>query len=161
MAHFEGTPGNDRIKGKEGPRDVIHGLDGNDVLFGGHQNDRLFGNAGDDWLYGGAGGDRLSGGSGDDKFVFTAISDSPLGRGDQILDFNQRHDKVLLSGDFHAEGTLHFIGNDAFSGVAGEVRYISDRTGTAVQIDMDGDGATDSVISFVGVIQLQVSDFSF
>lgn len=161
MARFEGTPGDDRIKGKEGPRNVIHGLAGDDVLYGGSSFDRLVGGGGDDRLYGGGGIDKMSGGSGADKFVFTAIADSPVGGGDEILDFSQGRDKVLLKGDFHDAGTLHFIGNEAFSGAAGEVRYITGTGASAVQIDMDGDGFTDSVINFTGVIQFQASDFSF
>lgn len=157
MARFEGTPGNDRIIGKEKPRNDIYGFDGNDILYGGHQSDRLYGGDGDDRLIGGGGGDKLTGGAGADKFVLTALSDGF----DEIVDFERGIDKVLLRGEFHDAGSLHFIGRNAFSGVPGEVRYVLGPNASSVQIDMNGDGFTDSVIGFVGEIRFRASDFSF
>ena len=161
MARFEGTSGDDRIKGKEGPRNVIHGLGGDDVLLGGNGFDRLVGGHGDDRLYGGRGSDKLAGGPGSDKFLFTAVSDTPADGTDTVLDFESGHDKLLFKGAFHEAGPLHFIGTDPFSGVAGEVRYGAGPNGSAVQIDMDGDGFPDVAIGFVGEIHFQASDFSF
>lgn len=161
MAHFEGTPGNDRIHGKENIRTVIHGLGGDDVLFGGNKDDRLVGGAGDDLLYGGAGGDTMSGGAGKDAFVFTAVSDSPAIATDTILHFQSGKDTLVFRGEFRDAGTLHLIGGNAFSGTPGEVRYGGGHDGGGVQIDMDGDGHADVAIIFLGDTQIQASDFSF
>lgn len=130
MARIEGTAGDDRIKGKEGPRNVIHGLEGDDTLFGGDNKDHLVGGAGDDRIYGAAGNDVLSGGHGRDRFLYTSVADTMTFSPDTIRDFEQGKDKILLHGEFEDTNTLHFIGNEGFSGDPGEVRF---KTGGGVK----------------------------
>ena len=53
------------------------------------------------------------------------------------------------------------MGTDAFSGAAGELRYLFDNNGdTIVQMDVDGDGAADMNIRLTGQIALDAGDFN-
>jgi Ca2+-binding RTX toxin-like protein len=61
-----GTPGDDVIKGTNGP-DTIHGGGGDDKLCGNKGTDRVLGDGGDDKMDGGHGNDRLIGENGNDR----------------------------------------------------------------------------------------------
>lgn len=118
--------------------------------------DALEGGGGDDILIGGVGGDLLTGGDGADTFLFRAFD---VGFGlfavDRVQDFAPGTDLIDLSGLDADEAALgdqafEFIGNDVFSGTAGELRYhVSDggviaASGfTWLEGDVDGDGAAD------------------
>lgn len=147
--------------------DALTGLSGRDWLKGGAGNDSLSGGRGADILTGGAGADRLTGGLGADRFDFNAIAESTVrsaGR-DTITDFSQaQRDRVDLSGidaDTTVRGnqTFDFLGDDAFTRHAGEVRVVTGRTLTVVQGDVNGDGRADFAISLTGALHLKAADF--
>jgi VCBS repeat-containing protein len=152
--YLDGGSGNDQLIGGSGS-DVLEGGSGNDTLDGGSDRDFLFAGAGDDVLFGGAGVDYLIGGAGQDTFRFTSTADSPrasgflsfLGR-DTILDFNANngpnHDIIDLSGidantNVAGDQAFTFIGNGAFTRVAGQLRYANN----ILSGDVNGDGVAD------------------
>ena len=93
-----GGRGKDLIFGDEG-NDEIAGNQGGDTLDGGAGNDTIFGDEGRDVLVGGAGDDVLSGGGAADRFTLA------LGQGtDNIIDFEPRRDKLLLSESLTFDG---------------------------------------------------------
>lgn len=162
--HIAGHAGDDHIEGGAG-NDVMTGGLGNDSLFGGEGTDFIYGNEGDDALYGGGGGDRLYGGTGADTFVFQSAAETPVdvaGRA-WIMDFTAGEDRIDLSqidadsvSDSHQAFT--FIGNTAFSGTAGELRY--DRATWLVTGDTDGDGVADfSIVLAHGPTGVTAVDF--
>lgn len=134
---------------------------GNNRLFGAAGNDTLSAGAGDDLLSGGTGDDLLSGGSGSDRFDF---ADYDLGSRDVITDFAIGQDTINL-GYMDADTTsgsnqsFHFIGEGAFSGAAGELRYHATAEATLVQADVDGDGIADFQLELSGTYVLGASDF--
>ncbi len=66
-------------------------------------------------------------------------------------------DKIDVSGITSGEGT--FIGAEAFSHTAGEVRFVADAAGTNVYIDANGDGLADAGVRLLGVASLTSTDF--
>ncbi|TKD50759.1 peroxidase family protein [Sphingomonas baiyangensis] len=162
--------GNDESRGGAGD-DVIHGVDGNDRLFGDGGNDwldggigidTLSGGDGDDILIGGAGADTLTGGAGADIFRYAA-GDAPRAVGttarETITDFNALLDKLDLSAidaNTLAAGDQGFtmIGTAAFSGVAGQLRYVS---GILIG-DTNGDRVADLEIRLLGTPALDSSN---
>ena len=163
-----GTGYHNDIHGNAG-NNVLKGLDGNDRLYGGAGNDRLEGGNGDDFLQGGTGTDTLIGGAGRDTFDWNSVLD--IGKGstrDVVLDFAQGYDKIDLSGIDAKSGTstndaFTFIGNQAFHGTAGELRYFHyDGTTdyTVIQGDVNGDKIADFEIKLDGhMYNLQSNDF--
>jgi len=150
---LSGGDGNDTIDGGNND-DVLNGGEGNDTLNGGNQNDVLNGGAGNDTLNGGnqndvlnggAGDDYLIGGNGNDIFAFTEI-----GGQDFIADFKRGQDKIDLSGiDAVAGGSdnaFSFIGANAFTGQAGQLRSYTEGGAKFLQGDVNGDGIADFTI---------------
>jgi Ca2+-binding RTX toxin-like protein len=147
---------------------IGNGLSNN--LDAGVGNDRLVGNAGNDVLTGGLGRDVMTGGRGADQFMFTLVNvsnsaasnDSVRGaRRDVITDFSHaQRDKINLSAiDADIDGTrgnqrFTFIGDDAFSGIDGQLRFANG----VVQGDVNGNRIADFEIR-VGVSNLVASDF--
>lgn len=130
------------LQGDDG-NDVIRGDAGNDTLSGGDNNDTLFGDAGNDSIDGGDGNDSLIGGAGSDSFAFFRRSGE-----DQIVDL-EINDFVDLSKQnyfpfFGLPST--FIGTQAFSNAANEVRYTKAADKTYIFTDSDGDGTSDHEI---------------
>lgn len=121
------------LKGMGGD-DVLRGFEGNDTLIGGLGNDVLEGDQGNDILISDAGLDRLTGGSGADTFKFTIAELSDI-----ITDF-QGDDRIDLSS---LGGDLKFIGNGAFTGHAGDVRF----EGNVLSADLDGNGVADFAVT--------------
>lgn len=147
--------------------DIISGDASGNTLKGMGGDDQLSGGAGNDILIGGAGHDRLSGGTGADRFIYSETADSgvgPAGR-DLITDFNRvEGDLIDLSAIDAQPGNagnqaFSFIGTDAFTGELGQVRYIHTSIYQVVEIDLDGDRATDMQIRVNGVSDLLASDF--
>ena len=146
-----------------------------DAIAGGQQKDALVGNAGDDalyglgggdWLLGGAGADTLRGGTGNDHFVYQSTADSTAAATDHIVDFEDTTDLIELGAidaDTLADGdqAFSFIGSNAFSHTAGELRAYQSGSDWFVEGDVDGDGNADLVIqvtTFNGHV-MAASDF--
>jgi Ca2+-binding RTX toxin-like protein len=133
-----GYGGNDTLSGDTGA-DALVGDEGADLLEGGAGADKLSGGADDDVLEGGGDADTLNGGSGADRFVFR---DAEEAAGDVIVDFNVAQgdmiDLLAMDADSLTAGdqAFLFIGADAFSDVAGELRFAAG----LLEGDRDGDG---------------------
>lgn len=159
-----GGAGNDRMLASEGD-DLVYAEAGADYLHGGAGKDRLYGGAGNDTLYGGASIDSLYGGAGADVFVFTDKFDStPTGR-DFLDDFsslqNDKIDLTRMDADLTQSGNQDFLylGTRAFSGEAGELRWVRTASATYVQGDLDGDKMADFAIQIGKSIDFDSSDF--
>ena len=103
--------------------------------------------------------DTLTGGAALDRFLFETIGQSSANANaaDLITDFSQEDGDVI---DISAIGLLAFIGDSAFSGMEGELRYEFDGEGqTIMQLDLDGDALADMAIRLTGEIALEESDF--
>jgi Ca2+-binding RTX toxin-like protein len=142
----------------------IHGNDGANTLNGGAGVDSLVGGGGDDTLIGGAGRDTLIGGAGNDTFVFR---DGDLGAttatADRIADFASGADKIDLSridADVSLAGNqdFTFVGTNAFTHTAGELRYEQIGGNTYVSGDTNGDGIADFMIKLDGSHALTGTD---
>jgi serralysin len=152
--------GADRLQGNGAANTIISGAgndtikaaDGADSIAAGDNDDKVNGGGGADYILGGLGRDILRGAAGGDGFDFDTTSDSGLGLAlcDQIKDFRTSDaDKIDLSDVF--AGVLTFIAGAAFSGVgAAEVRVSAIVGGALVQVDVNGDGATDMDIFVQG-----------
>lgn len=160
--------GDDLYDGRKGFIDgAVNAGDGNDRIFGGREKNVLNGQAGADTISGGLGADEMAGGIGPDDFIFRSVADSRPG--------GKKHDTI---GDFsHAEGdtidlrtidadtaragnqNFHFIGDKAFSGDPGELRFQSKSGDTLVLADTDGDGKADFEIQIDGAVDFAKSDF--
>lgn len=189
MARIDGTNGNDNRDGTSGAdvfymkdgADKANGLGGADEMHGGGGNDTLNGGAGTDTLYGGDGNDHLSGGDGRDILVGGNGYDELYGgaggdqfrftntdRYDVIVDFKRSEDVIDLR-DIDADWTragdqaYAYIGNAAFSGHAGELRYEYDaaRGRGELEGDNNGDGQADFVVYVQLTPQLGAGDFLF
>jgi len=148
--------------------EALVGNSGNNVLSGGGGNDVITAKDGNDILIGGGGRDYLVGNAGADVFVFTAVSDSRPGtanrdfingfvHGEDLIDLSDI-DANSLTG---ADDAFSFIGNAAFSGTAGELRFFTFGGGNfnIVEADVDGDGVADMQI-FVNLTNFMTnSDF--
>jgi len=141
-----GGSGVNEIYGGNGA-DGIYGGDGADFLAGQGDADWIVGDGGADTLIGGAGSDGLTGGTGNDVFRFNSASESVLWGGDWIYDFSQGNDKIDLTG---ISGSISVIGTSVFSGAGNELRQYSASGNTVLDIDLDGDTATDVQIVLVG-----------
>ena len=168
-----GGAGWDTISGG-GWSDNLYGYNGNDRLFGDFGNDLLDGGGNHDWLDGGDGADvliggwgkdTLTGGAGADVFTFRdGHSGKWQGNADIITDFSQTDgDLIDLSAIDAIRGgeddAFTFIGDAAFSGTAGELRYNATDTGLMIEGDTDGDGVADLFIAADGIPDLTMADF--
>lgn len=97
---------------------------------------------------GGAGADTITAGAAADNFRFVSASDSSIGNGDQVVNFDAAKDTFdfsgMTGGPNGLTGPIHFVGTDAFdgSGVAPHSEARVDGTGpnATLQIDVNGDG---------------------
>lgn len=164
--NLQGGAGNDRLYGEAG-RDALHGGDGDDLIYGGDGDDMLYGNAGADMLEGGVGSDWLYGGAGADQFSYRPEHLLGPGAGtDTIADFSSAQgDRILLSMlDANSNTAMNdkfsFIGTQAFSHIAGELRYQVSGGQAYVCGDVNGDGRADFTLCVAGVASLRADDFS-
>jgi serralysin len=145
---------------------IVRGNNAANTLDGGAGADTIFGNGGNDTLIGGAGRDTMVGGSGNDTFVFHTgdLGGATTSTADRITDFTSGQDEVdlsaldansLLAGD---QG-FSFVGTNAFSHSAGELRYEHIGSSTFVEGDLNGDGVADFMIRFDGSHSFVQSDF--
>jgi len=138
----------------------VYGGAGNDTFAGGPANDTFVGGAGDDtmygldgmdWLEGGLGADTMRGGPGNDVFVYQSAAESTAAKTDHIVDFEYVSDHIWLTNidaDTNAAGdqAFNFIGSNAFSHTAGELRAYQSGASWFVEGDVNGDGNADLVI---------------
>ncbi|MFC7498785.1 hypothetical protein ACFQRC_06075 [Enterovirga sp. GCM10030262] len=169
-----GDLGNDSLFGDAG-EDRLNGDDGVDTLDGGVGDDRLFGKAGADILDGGSGDDALNGGiqrdtmtggADADQFVFADGDTAATRNGaDIVTDFNSAEgDRINLRQTDADTGTggdqnFTFVGDAAFSGAAGELRYGHAQGDTFIEGDTNGDGTADFMIRLDGLVAPVVGDF--
>ncbi|WP_435201527.1 calcium-binding protein [Qipengyuania sp. 902] len=148
--------------------DLLYGGTGNDSLDGGSGADDLFGEGGNDTLTGGFGVDTLTGGTGGDTFVFASLghSSSSAGAADTITDFSKAQGDIIDLSAIDANANVGgnqgfaFVGQAAFSGTAGELRYEYDGGGdTLLLLDVDGDGSSDMTVRLTGEIALTGAQF--
>jgi len=165
IENLTGSKYGDQLTGNDKANGLQDGA-GNDKLFGLGDNDRLSGGKGNDVLTGGKGADTLVGGTGKDTFVFKALSDSMKATGrDTIADFSRREkDRIDLSDIDAIAGTkkndgFDFIGKEAFSKTAGELRFAKSQGDTFIYGDVNGDGKADFSIRIDAGINLLESDF--
>jgi Ca2+-binding RTX toxin-like protein len=122
-------------------------LDGTFRIFGGAGNDNIAGGHGNDIITGGQGADSLTGGAGNDVFLYRSVADSTSTSGDTIQDFTtgDRIDLSRIDADTDAAGdqAFAFIGSDAFTNHAGELRATNVGNVWTVQGDVNGDGVAD------------------
>ncbi|QNN65026.1 hypothetical protein H9L12_12650 [Sphingomonas rhizophila] len=152
-----------------GGANLLYGRGGVDTLRGAAGNDILFGEDGNDLLTGGAGSDRMYGGSGADRFLFTSsdFGGTATGSADRIHDFSATDgDLIDLSAvDANAsvagDQAFNFVGDAAFSGVAGELRTAVIAGNSYLQGDTNGDGAADFWIRVDGLHAFVAGDFIF
>jgi len=135
-------------------------------LFGGAADDTLFGGAGADLIRGALGGDEIQGGGGADSFRYQSAAESVNGSADHILDFTPGTDRIELDridadGVAAGDQAFRWIGSDAFSGSAGELRAYDSGPVWIVEGDVDGDGRADLVIALTlqGATPLGAGDF--
>ena len=128
---------------------TLQGNNGRDVLIGDLGNDVLKGGADHDRLNGGEGADLIIGGGGRDRFIYRSAADSTIGQSDTIRNLTSK-DRFNLRG-FDGDVPLTFIGNDTFSGTAGELRT----TRSSLQADLDGDGNANFRVNFTNRFRLE------
>ena len=135
------------------------------TLTGNVYGNTLSGMDGADTLIGAEGADTLTGGAGADSFVFR-MGDSGLDAAnrDVVTDFVHGPDRIDLRqidaiAATGADDAFVFIGNGAFTGVAGQLRYEAFAGGVTVMVDTDGVGGADLTIDVLGQIALVATDF--
>lgn len=175
IENAKGGSGSDQITGNQvanslqgySGNDTLNGAGGDDVLIGASGADRLDGGAGADRLYGGAGADDLIGRADADIFLFKVRTESTVatsGR-DTIFDFSaSQGDSIDLSGiDANAgisgNQAFSFRGTAAFTGVAGELRYVKGSSDTYIYGEVNGDKMADFAIHLDDALTLQKGYF--
>ncbi len=150
-----GTDGNDVIArtGSEAVR-VVAGAGGDSIRTG----------SGDDVIVGQGGKDIIATGAGRDRIVYERAGDSTVSARDYITDFAVGSDLIdlsALSGSAAGSGAkLDWIGRNAFSGQAGELRFTGTAGGsTLIQADLDGDRTADFAIELAGQKDLTAASF--
>jgi hypothetical protein len=125
---------------------TFNGTKRKDVLTGNILANTINGRKKNDWLQGGLGSDVLIGGKGKDRYVYVSGDESTASARDTVR-FGKGDRFVFSSfdGDSTTEGQqkLTFIGKDAFSGVAGELRA----TRSLLEADINGDSLADFAVN--------------
>lgn len=165
-----------------GTNDTITGNGAANVLYGARGADDVYGGAGDDWICGGLeqipignsylipgpaddGADRLTGGAGADRFGFVSINYGSGFAIDTITDFDRREGDLIDLSHMDAKPRVSgrnpfvFVGTDAFSGAAGELRWSVDGADVLFQVDVTGDGRADITARVAGMADLTAADF--
>jgi serralysin len=114
--------------------------------------ENAIGGSGNDILVANQTTNRLTGGAGTDTFRFHSTGDSGLGGlADLLTDFVSGSDRIDLSSidaNVNAGGdqAFSFIGSNAFTGVAGQLRYEVEGNNVRILADVDGNGVADMSI---------------
>lgn len=125
------------------------------LLIGRGGSDRLNGGGGEDTLIGGDSADTLTGGSGADVFRFEVLDDSNPFAADRITDFVEGVDHIGLP----IGPSYVFIGTDAFSEKADEVRYFTSGNTTTIEVRLAGSSSNAMQIDLTGIHVLTIDDF--
>lgn len=158
--------GDERLKGGT-KADTLYGKNAvDDQILGLAGNDTIDAKSGNDIIAGGSGRDKMKGGLGSDDFVFKFVSDSgkTATTRDIISDFKHGADDIDISA---LSGTYTFIATKGagFTGAGHEVRWSQvNVAGTAhdrtvIDVDVDGDKASDFQIELTGLVTLTKGDF--
>ena len=146
--------------------DASQETNGSVRLFGGAANDSLKGGANADYLHGNLGADILAGGGGADSFRYQSAAESTSVTMDQILDFRPGTDKIELDRidartNLAGDQAFTWIGSNAFSGSAGQLRAYQQGGTWFVEGDVNGDSIADLVIALTlqGPTPLGAGDF--
>lgn len=122
-------------------------------IFGGAGDDVIIGGSGNDTnLEGDSGRDTLTGGLGADLFDYDFTNEIDA-VGDVITDLEPTDSIDFRGIDLAAQSgfpfglILSFIGEAAFSGAAGELRYVRGPSSTRIEIDYDGDTNADGAVT--------------
>jgi Ca2+-binding RTX toxin-like protein len=150
-----GNDSNNLIWGNENGN-VLSGFGGLDAIRGYGGDDIIDGGAGLDVLFGGTGRDVLTGGTGLDYFYWNSTAETGVtpGTADVIVDFNiAEGDRINLGyvdADVYTDGdqAFTFIGQAAFSGTPGELRYYHSGGNTYLEMQ------TGNAVDVEGVIRL-------
>jgi serralysin len=129
----------------------VSGAGGDDSMTGNSDANVLVGREGNDTFAGGGGADTLTGSEGNDMFVYTDATDSTLSNPDVIMGFQRNVDRIDLRGlanETADHQPLNLI-SGPFTGEAGQVtvRYAGGYVGWQVNVDLDGDQASDFLIN--------------
>ncbi len=154
---LNGSNSSESLSGGAG-NDVLSGLSGNDSIIGEDGNDVLQGGNGDDTLEGGLGIDTLTGGNGADTFLFTNPDGFPtkiMPNTHFLMEYHKETITDFADGDqiVLALPGISYIGDAAFSGIAGQYRQqyheelgINALKTNELAFDFNGDKITDSTI---------------
>lgn len=159
---IHGYTGDDKLKGGGGGDDRLDGDNGNDFLIGGAGDDFLSGSKNRDYLYGGGGSDSFDA-NGNDRVIYHDVSESLPGATHDVYRFFNPDDDVRIDLRRIDVDTLtpendafHWIGKDAFSGTAGELRYGPTTDGVLLQGDVNGDAVADFEVYFLSFAPLRL-----
>ena len=125
-------------------------------------DNQVTGNAANNVITGGLGADLLNGNGGNDSYRYTAPAESTAAARDTISQFNAG-DKIDLSvidaNGAAAGNAFTFVGANAFSGVAGELRATQLNGVWTIEGDTNGDSIADLVIAVTSTYGLTSADF--
>ncbi|HYJ29660.1 MAG TPA: M10 family metallopeptidase C-terminal domain-containing protein [Allosphingosinicella sp.] len=138
----------------------------NSLLYNGDPRsliENAIGSQAEDWLIANDASNRLTGSGGADRFVFHSVSASSVAAPDTITDFVSGSEKIGLDGIDAISGTpandvFSYIGTNAFSGVAGQLRHESVGGTTHIYADVNGDSVADLHI-IVNAPVVTIQDF--
>jgi serralysin len=149
---------------------MARGNVGNAYLFNGHTRsliENAVGGSGNDTLIANQAANRLTGGDGNDTFRWHSAENAGLGaQADTVTDFVRGADRIDLASidavlGSSGDDSFAFIGTNAFTSVAGQLRYEVEGNSVRIQGDVDGNGVADLEIVLNNVTTLAGSDFFF
>ncbi|WP_407117244.1 VCBS domain-containing protein [Bradyrhizobium sp. LMG 9283] len=167
---LNGSSSDDTLTLQGSPANVIDLGDGNDTLnFNANVYDITVANvetvnaaanfdritigntSGNTTITAGAGADEIFASAGQDNFRFLSVADSAQGAADTIHNFNADGDSFTFSGISIAGGHIEYVDSAALLGGNQASAHLQnfDPGNDALQIDIDGDGASDMEISLL------------
>ncbi|OEJ65643.1 hypothetical protein BEN30_13875 [Magnetovibrio blakemorei] len=147
---------------------AISGDDSGQMIIGSADDNYIVLGNGNNTVVGGDGQDTLTGGTGTDIFAYSALTETTVGSGDIITNFDAGTsstsvDVINLMGLL--TGTFAWLGSSAtaFTGGNSNTEARFDDGSKLLEIDTDGDGTADMGITLtnVDIGNLDSSDFTF